>query len=273
MTKPTDKARLQLHETTDFTKFLFNKVQRATDDRLIKHIKELAISMQTWGFIPSKCIHVINDHGKLRVIDGHNRLEAAKRAGVPVIYQVGNAKESAAFIDLNRITKTWTMRDYVASFAQQGLPDYVTLLGYINLGIPLTVAAGLLSNQAAASGGNYSKIIPKGEFRVKTTESCDMLLRLFQDAPKAATEIKSRAYIYAITAMFPLEEFDLTTFMKKLENNPLSLVKAANRDQAMDTVEQIYNHQSRSRAPLAFLAKQRLAANNAIKQSVQKAGK
>ena len=265
MSKPTDKARLQLHETTDYTKFLYNKVQRATDDRLVRHIKEIALSMQTYGFLPSKCIHVVSEYGKLRVIDGHNRLEAAKRAGVAVIYQVGHAKEAAAFIDINRITKTWTLRDYVESFAQQGAPDYMTLLGYVKLGIPLTVASGLLYGHTSASSMKVSTIIPKGEFKVKTTASCDMLLKLFKEAPKAATEIKSMAYIGAISAMFPLEEFDLTTFLRKLENNPLSLVKAANRDQAMDTVEQIYNHQSRSRAPLAFLAKQRAAALCAIK--------
>jgi hypothetical protein len=265
MSKPTDKARLQLHETTDYTKFLYNKVQRATDDRLIRHIKEIALSMQTYGFLPSKCIHVVNEYGKLRVIDGHNRLEAAKRAGIAVIYQVGHAKEAAAFIDINRITKTWTLRDYVESFAQQGFPDYITLLGYVKLGIPMTVAGGLLSGNSAASSGPTSKSIPKGEFKVKTTASCDMLLKLFQEAPKAATELKSMAYIAAISAMFPLEEFDLTTFLRKLELNPLSLVKAANRDQAMDTVEQIYNHQNRSRAPLAFLAKQRIAASNPVK--------
>ncbi len=261
--KPTNKARLQLHETSDYAKFLFNQVQRV-DDRLDKHIQNIAISMQTWGFLPSKPIHTVNENGKLRIIDGHNRFAAAKHAKIPVIYQIGEAREKAAMVDINHNTKKWTNRDYINSYAMKGNPNYITLLKYIKAGLPVIPAASLLFGQAANSG-NLKDKIPRGEFIVKTTEEVDALLSVFAKAPEVCTEIRSMNYIMAVSALTPLSAFDLDVFLEKLTKNPLALTKAANRKQALETIQDIYNYQSRNKVPLAFLAEQRLAERNAAK--------
>ncbi len=261
--KPTNKARLQLHETADYSKFLFNDVQRV-DDRLDKHIQNLAQSMQTWGFLPSKPVHVIHDGGKLRIIDGHNRFAAAKLAKVAVIYQIGEAKEKGAMVDINHNTKKWTYRNYIHSYAVKGNAHYITLLEYIKAGIPVMPAVSLLMGQAANSG-NKLETIPHGKFTVKTTKECDALLAVFTNAPQVCSEIRSTNYIMAISALTPLEEFELAVFLDKLNRNPLALVKAANRKQALDTIQEIYNYQSRNKIPLSFLAEKRLAERSAAK--------
>lgn len=267
--KATPKARLQLHETRDYSKFLFNEVQRV-DDRLDKHIRNLAISMQTWGFLPSKCIHVVNDSGKLRIIDGHNRYAAAKLAGIPLIYQVGEAKERDAMVAINHNTRKWTARDYVNSYAIKGNQHYITLLHYVTAGLPVMVAASLLYGRSA-KGGNINNCIAVGKFEVKTTRDCDLLLEVFKNIPDACNEIKSLAYITALTALFHLPDFDPDIFLEKLTRNPLGLVKAANRKQALESIQDIYNHQSRNKIPLAFLAEKHLAECSIIKPKSESA--
>lgn len=261
--KPTSKARLQLHETADYGKFLTNEVQRV-NDKLDKHVRNIALSMQTWGFLPSKPIHTVNENGKLRIIDGHNRFAAAKLAKIPVVYQVGEARERDAMVDINHNTKKWTNRDYINSYALKGNQHYITLLKYIKAGIPVIPACSLLIGHAANSHNNRDAI-PNGTFQVKTTKECDALLEVFTKAPRVCSEIKSINYIYALTAMMPLDSFDLSIFLEKLERNPLALTKAANRKQALDTIQEIYNHQSRNKVPLSFLAEQRLSERNAVK--------
>ena len=67
------------------------KINAGLVERLVKSIKEI-------GYIESRPIIVNED---MVVIDGQHRLEACKRLGIPVIYQVSNVDMSKAMIALN----------------------------------------------------------------------------------------------------------------------------------------------------------------------------
>jgi RHS repeat-associated protein len=65
-------------------------------------IKSLAKDMQENGFDKSKAIDVVNVNGKLIIIDGHHRAEAAKRAGikeVPINSSKADPKQGKELLD------------------------------------------------------------------------------------------------------------------------------------------------------------------------------
>lgn len=62
----------------------------------------------------------------MRVVDGQHRLEACKRLGLPVYYQVMTDLVSEDVILLNN-QKRWTTDDYINFFASKGIEDCVHL--------------------------------------------------------------------------------------------------------------------------------------------------
>jgi hypothetical protein len=219
--------------------------------------------MRAWGYLASKPIHVVREGSKLRVIDGHHRMEAARLAKVAVIYQIGEAKEADAMVDINRNTKSWTTRNYVDAYAMKGNQHYITLLAYVKKGVPMNVAASLLYGHAASSN-NTREIIPYGQFEVRDTSVIEALVGFLQNAPAECKELRTTSYIAAVTSMMAVPEFDLDVLLKKITNNPRAIVKVACRDQALEVIEEIYNHRSFSKTNFAFLAKQILDSRSAV---------
>ncbi len=258
-------GRLTLHESSDLSLFLWNKVQRIEGEgqrKLEAHIRDIALSMKTWGFLASKPVHVVREGLKLRVIDGHNRMEAAKLAKVPVIFQVGDAKEAGAMLDINRNTKVWTMRNYADAHARKGNLHFIKLLQYVKQGIPLNMAASLMLGHGAVSGVGRD-LIPSGTFTVKTTTVIDSLVDFLKRVPPSCKEMRSNSYMAAIALMTEVDGFDINVFLRKLLANERALVKVACRDQALEVIEDIHNYRSFNKPNLAHTAKRIMAERNA----------
>ncbi len=98
------------------------KINAGLVERLVKSIKEI-------GYIESRPIIVNED---MVVIDGQHRLEACKRLGIPVIYQVSNVDMSKAMIALNMNQQIWRLSDYIDSYATQGKKCYKYILDFEN---------------------------------------------------------------------------------------------------------------------------------------------
>lgn len=67
---------------------------------------------------------------EMEVIDGQHRLEAAKEMGEPIYYVVSADARIDDVMLLNATTKTWGSGEYARSYAERGLNEYASLVGF-----------------------------------------------------------------------------------------------------------------------------------------------
>jgi hypothetical protein len=246
----------ELHKTRNYDEFISHEFQQPMS---AKHVNDLIGSMRDHGYLPSKPVQCYLDTQvkKFRIIDGHHRFNAAKALGIDFFYVVEPKSHADLIGRENVIVRKWTALSFVKYYAAKGNTHYLTLKKYVDKGIQLNVAAGLLRGETTGSG-NSRGMIPEGTYKVKTTDSIDRICTIIDAVKESCPEVKKRVYIEALAACLLLREFDAGDFIKKAKLNPTMLQPASMREQALDMIEDVYNYRNQNKLALSFLASEML---------------
>jgi hypothetical protein len=107
-----------LHKTKKYEKFNLVVGNRPLRE---SHIQKLMRSIREENLLSVRPILV---NQKLDVIDGQHRLEAAKRLGVSIFYIMEKGIDVNQARTINRNTKTWSVTDFMHSYADLGVDSY-----------------------------------------------------------------------------------------------------------------------------------------------------
>ena len=100
-------------------------------------------------------IVVVEQEGKLKVIDGQHRLEVAKQIGSYVWYVISDALTLYQIAKMNSNTEKWTGKDFINCYVQSGNINYQKLKDFSTAyGFPLTVNLQLLSTGLKLNDGS-----------------------------------------------------------------------------------------------------------------------
>lgn len=113
----------EIKETKDYSNF-----KRLEGNRDVKCVKKIIDSINKVGYLFSPIM--VNE--QMQVIDGQNRLEAAKQLKLPVYYYVQPNIGIDEAIELNLGRTNWKPIDYVKSYAEQGQKSYQMLVDLID---------------------------------------------------------------------------------------------------------------------------------------------
>lgn len=241
---------MKIQSTNNYTLFQSNPFQRAFRQSKVNEIIE---KMRVNGYPPSMAISVYRaKDGKLVINTGHHRLAAAKSLGIHVLYVIEHQWTLKEMVDEGVTGSKWDAMGVCQNFAKAGNKQYQELLGYVDKGIPLTMAASLLIGEGAASGNATAKLA-SGGFKIKTRDRINKILELIEELGSRCPAVKHRPFITAYSKCLFTPEFDRHTFTRRLGMNPMMLEKTSNEDQMLKQIEEIYNFKSQSKIPLAFL--------------------
>ena len=252
--------KAQLQYTKDLSAFVPHEHQQPMSDSHSKHIAE---SMKAGGFWPSKPISCVKKGGRLVVVDGHHRLAAAKIAAVGVYYVEEPTSRLDDIGEANVLVRKWSNESFAKMYAGQGNPHYVELLRYVDIGVPLSVAASVLRGEAGHSG-NAGKFIRTGDFRIKTRDNMRVIASFIEELGGTCDVVTTKIFIEALSVLLFVPEFDASVLKARIRSNPLTLAKCNNREQMLQQIEEVYNFRSREKVPLAFLAKEKMKERIAV---------
>ena len=248
-----------IKQSSNYSQFINNDEQREHKE---KHIQELKESMSIWGFVPSQPVATSTLGAKFLIIDGHSRFDAARQLKIPIYFILLEQKFAEAVAILN-IQKAWGISDHARRYAVRGNPDYVQLMKYTMLGIPLQTAASMLYGQSAGSG-NAGQKIKHGEFKVRDTEQIGLVREIIEELGELCPVVKTRHFIEAFSMCYFVPEFDVSRFKTKLANFSHNFTKTVTRAEMLNQIDELYNYKASIKIPLAFkaveVAKQRNAA-------------
>lgn len=108
----------QTYQTADYS--LFKKLKGNRPLSMV-HVKRLEDSIKKYGMLEVDLI--VNEH--FEVIDGQNRLQAAKNAKAPINYKVVKGYGLREAKILNENMAKWNKAEHLESYCELGYPEYL----------------------------------------------------------------------------------------------------------------------------------------------------
>jgi hypothetical protein len=263
----TDK----IFTTTNYDIFELHSLNRRVQPRS-KNFKDLVESIKRDGFRRGYPIEVYKNGGsRMKVISGHNRLMAAKEAGVPVKYVFAEKEYSPAQGEVG--PGKWKLSEYFECYCQQGVPEYLEIEQYMEkTGISLNNAASMFHGNSAGSGNHASDgTFKNGTFEIKDRNHAHLVGSIVVYLRTIGIDFAAHNnLVKAISHAVQVPGFDVSRFKQKSKAHKELFEKQKNFDNYLDMIELIYNRQCQKtdKIPLAFLSRQGAKERNIIyKQS------
>lgn len=247
-----------VYKTTNLEMFQQLKGNRHPN---LKHIRRLSESIKANNFLQSPII--VNE--KMEVIDGQNRLLAAKQVGTPIYYIVVNDYSLKEVQILNLNQKNWNKEDFIDGYADMGLSPYLKLRNFIrknnefNKTSCIYMCQNSKTNNLAASKFrsdhtvfNQKQVLEEGtwiggDFSLaqKWVDKLKMIKQYYKGYNRAA-------FVNAMIGMFKNEVFDFDRFLHKLKTYPGMMKNVTNVEDYIDMIEKIYNKGARDQVSLKY---------------------
>jgi hypothetical protein len=259
---------MKINQTTSYGIFANNPLQRTFKESKVKKLME---KMKKNGFPPSMAISVYQDKaGKFILNNGHHRLAAAKRLGIPVLYVIEHKWSVSELSDEGDFVTSWPLKDHAVKYAKSGKGDYLELVKVADIGLNLSQAASMFHGEQANSG-NAADFVKAGTFKIKTREHVDLWLALHEEFGNRVPCITHRVFVSCWSKCLFTPEFDHDIFLKRLRANPTMLEKCNNEDQMLRLIEELYNFKSPKKIPLAFIVTKNSLQRQTLKPITPKA--
>lgn len=193
---------------------------------------------------------------EMRVVDGQHRLEAARRLGIEVYYQVHKEAESDEIIILNVNHKNWVREDYLNYYISKGNVNYQKVKDYCNLHdirifdfLQIDPHYSLHKDKKGVKAndkfllGTY--VFPTGE----DLETCNKIVgnckkvmeKLSSYLVKRTSFVKTSNFRKALVAFVLKPDMELDLFLSKLEYKINALHASADRMGYIMQFVDIYN--------------------------------
>lgn len=257
--KQVEAERVQVDRTQTYTAYRTTNLVQFEPHPLNRelrpsHISWLEKEIRKVGFKQAHPI-MVNPHimpGKLTIICGHHRLEAARRAGSDVWYTLTEDREP----EKDRV-QAWSRMDVITNYSRKGLHSYQLLTGWAaETGVSVATMLRMLS---LSGGQSMYPAIDAGKL-VLTPHQVGILAQssLMVKEVCASLKIQAKAYPFLFKALCMLVKYGLydresfiPQFSMPSTQGLLLRKKVFSFDDALKRLEQMVNN--RRRPPHIFL--------------------
>jgi hypothetical protein len=242
---------MNIQTTTDYSIFKKYKGNRNIDQR---HINNLVESFKK-GVLP----FFIEVNSNYEVIDGQNRLEALKILQLPVNYVVNTNKfDYTDIIRLNNIKKAWKVSDYAIYWAEQDIPNkwcyeyYNRLKNMYNISDSVLITVIANTTSQVVNKDAHTLKFKNGLLEIQNTQHVDDTIYNISKMFKILNIQNDRSLAYAFLRVKKAKDFNLKTFMYKIEKYNDLFKKQRDTNQYIDLLEIIYNYSSKTKISLKY---------------------
>lgn len=149
------------------------------------------------------------------VIDGQHRLEASKILDKPVEFVIVKGLGEKDIISMNTVQRPWTLVNYIESFANNGLEEYVKLLNlvkekHLSSSATATIAGGYVEKSRA-----LHERVKNGEFEFHNYKETVEFLRFYERYREQTGALKRTSLAYALFELYQLKKFDRDRMITK----------------------------------------------------------
>lgn len=239
-------------KTTDYQIFKKHDANRDIDHL---NLKRLVDSIMTCNMLELRPMIVDTD---MKVIDGQHRLEAAKKLGLTIYYQIKQDSEPREMYLLNDNQKHWGLEDYLNYHVNCNVKNYLNLKKYMNDNkLPLRQALIITEIDAIRMGKDAYETFKKGKYifpsaqemleRDKEMEPVNQILNMCRARLLGYKRFLETSTVLSSLLYFVTNKgYNHIIFMKKLDMNTHIVCRRSKRNDYIDMWSTIYNMHNRN---------------------------
>jgi hypothetical protein len=232
-----------VYQTYDYDKFKIMPANRNTDPL---HIRRLVESFERHHLITPL---IVND--KMEVIDGQNRLEAAKETKKPIYYMIipgYGIKEVQIF---NTLQKNWQKINYLDMWCTEGRKHYLDCKEFMQqfpqfgIQVTLKLLTGLQAgqkNSGFGKGNMKMKEFEEGRFIIPDLNKSYTLAHRIMEFKDLYSGFSRSAFVGAIMPLLGLKTYNHKRMLHKMKVSGIKIPdKIDNIEQFRYHLQKIYN--------------------------------
>ena len=146
------ESSIKIYHTNEYGRFRIIQGNRQLNESKINKIRsDIEDGIDFLKYCP---IIVVENDGRLDIIDGQHRFYVAKQICSRVWYIIAQATSLYEIAKVNSNTEKWKDRDFINCYVQNGNEHYATLAKFReHTGFPVTICLKLLTKGTVSSGG------------------------------------------------------------------------------------------------------------------------
>ncbi len=229
--------------TKDYDIFKFLQGNRKIN---LHNVNNIVKNILDNGKLPT--IVIVNEN--MEVIDGQHRIEAFKQLGLDVEYQIRKGLSLKDCIAYNISSKKWGMIDYINSYAERGIEDYITLKKCIDEYPKFTAStlATILAGKGA-QGAGVCQPIQCGSFKVtKPINEVINKLNFLEDVyDHIIVRGRKEIVVQVLAYVIDLEIIDQDRMAEQLQKDVNRNTSVSCVDDALEYLNDVYNHRKKNK--------------------------
>lgn len=229
----------QYTENLDQFKFRTDNRAGGVDE---KHVERLMQSINTQNLLKFKPIQVNQD---LEIIDGQHRVQAAKKLGIGIYYNIVQTENPYDIIRLNTNVKLWNNNDYLNFWIKNGKVEYQKFKDFmikhnlsIGHAIRLVGQCHLKFNKKFKSGNFIFKDPLSDEIFDKINQTVDYIRKIHGHQKW----INNTRFFTALAIMFKHPDFNWDTWFRNLQRLIQTVHPCARIIDFIEMIIEIYNY-------------------------------
>lgn len=229
----------QVYMTEDYEMFKFmggnRNINSAQLHRLEQSINEQYIQVPI----------IVNE--KMQIIDGQHRYTVLKSLKKPIYYIQIEGLGLKEVQRLNTINKNWSMKDYMTSYCDQGMPDYIQYKDFKErYGFGYMESMMLLINKKHAPNGDAVINFKNGKFRIGSLRRAEQDATKILSLEKFYDGVRRRSFVLAYMECLQNPLFKSNRFMQKAKYQSIKFADQASKGDYLRMIEKIYNYNTKN---------------------------
>lgn len=237
------EENIKTYITNDYSVFKYLSGNRGIN---LQNVNNIVKNVVDNGLLPT--IVIVNEN--MEVIDGQHRIEAFKQLNLPVKFQIRDGLGLKECIAYNISSKKWEMVDYIKSYAERGIDDYIVLKKCMDeypSFSPSTLATIMLGK--GSQGGSACQAVQCGNFKIVGNIN-EIINKLnFLNNVQDYIVVRGRKYIViqVLANVIDLEFIDQDRMAEQLYKGVNKNASITCVDDALEYLCDVYNHRKKNK--------------------------
>lgn len=242
-------STVMVFQTDDYNKFHMIKGNRSLDMNKIKRIlADIERGTNLLQYVP---VLVVENDGKLDIVDGQHRFAVAKKIKSPVYYIIAESLSLYDIARMNSNTEKWKAKDFINCYCELGNEEYIKVRKFMKTypEVPFTSAIQLMSfGRPHNGGGNILSSFHQGTLKAPYNDEAYAFL---ETITRFDFEYKfSRHFMVAIYKVLKADVFAIDDLIERVNKNKEDLQLQHDYKKYLTSLELIANKGKQKRVPI-----------------------
>ena len=149
---------------------------------------------------------------------------------------------------LNTINKNWTLDDYMNSYCNKGLPEYIQYRDFKNrYKFQHKECITLLREYKNSPNGDVLYNFKQGKFKIKSLEYAEYNAQIILSYEKYYDGVRRRSFVLAILDCLKRLDFKHKTLLTKMSYQSAKILHQTCKEDYLRSIEKIYNFNNKKK--------------------------